>query len=185
MPGAYLYGWDADAEEWVKLVCNNLGKLIIDPSEIFEDTPTENEHGKAPTSAWAYGLRGTKYWSCPGTHFVGQDSDTDPVTRLDTGVLRVEGDGINTFMSVALPQGATVTAVKVYGNEAASEESWSMRRITLSAGSAQSMASDPINSEEDTIAYATINNSLYGYFLVTSSLDTDDEIWGARITYTL
>ena len=54
MPGVYLYGWDADAEEWVKLVCNAAGKLIIDPSEIFEDPPTDGEAGKAPTSNWAY-----------------------------------------------------------------------------------------------------------------------------------
>jgi len=28
--------------------------LIIDPSEIFENDPTDNEHGKAPDSDWAH-----------------------------------------------------------------------------------------------------------------------------------
>jgi hypothetical protein len=54
MPGAYLYGWDSVAGAWVKLLCNAAGKLIIDPSEILEDTPTDGEVGKAPTSNWAH-----------------------------------------------------------------------------------------------------------------------------------
>jgi len=54
MPGAYLYGWDIAAGTWVKLQCNTDGKLIIDPSEIFEDPPTDGQAGKAPTSNWAF-----------------------------------------------------------------------------------------------------------------------------------
>lgn len=49
-----LKAWDATNEVYRKLVCNDEGKLIIDPTEIFEDNPTENEHGKAPTSDWGY-----------------------------------------------------------------------------------------------------------------------------------
>jgi len=29
MPGAYICAWDADAEEWVKVVCTSDGELII------------------------------------------------------------------------------------------------------------------------------------------------------------
>jgi len=54
MPGAGLYGWDNTTKKWLKLVCNSEGKLIIDPSEIFENDPTDNEHGKAPDSDWAH-----------------------------------------------------------------------------------------------------------------------------------
>jgi len=56
MPGAYLWGWDATpgAEGWRKILVNAEGKLIIDPSEIFENPPTEDEAGKAPTSEWAF-----------------------------------------------------------------------------------------------------------------------------------
>jgi len=54
MAQASLYGWDATNEVWRKLICNEDGKLIIDPTEIFEDEPTDNEHGKAPTSNWAH-----------------------------------------------------------------------------------------------------------------------------------
>jgi len=54
MGGSFLYGWDAAAQVWVRLVCNSAGKLIIDPSEIFEDPPTDGQAGKAPTSNWAF-----------------------------------------------------------------------------------------------------------------------------------
>ncbi len=54
MPGAYLYGWCDDPAGWVKCLVTEQGKLIIDPTEIFEDDPTDNEHGKAPTSNWAH-----------------------------------------------------------------------------------------------------------------------------------
>jgi len=54
MSEADLYGWDATNKKWVKLLANEDGKLIIDPSEIFENDPTNDEHGKAPDSDWAY-----------------------------------------------------------------------------------------------------------------------------------
>jgi len=36
------------------MLVNAAGKLIIDPSEILENTPTDGEVAKAPTSNWAY-----------------------------------------------------------------------------------------------------------------------------------
>ena len=49
-----LMGWDADSKVWRKVVVNADGKLIIDPSEIFEDPPTDGEVGKAATSNWSH-----------------------------------------------------------------------------------------------------------------------------------
>lgn len=58
-PIAQTWGWDPTGDgQWRKILVNSDGKLIIDPSEIFEDIPTNNEHGKAPTSNWAYKHRG-------------------------------------------------------------------------------------------------------------------------------
>ena len=54
MPNVSLMGWDAANKMWRRVVVNADGKLIIDPSEIFENVPTDNEHGKAPDSDWAY-----------------------------------------------------------------------------------------------------------------------------------
>lgn len=54
MSGIFLWGWCATTSSWVKVLVNADGKLIIDPSEILEDTPTDGEIAKAPTSNWAY-----------------------------------------------------------------------------------------------------------------------------------
>lgn len=52
MSGVMLWGWDGT--QWVKVLVNAAGKLIIDPSDILEDVPTDGEVGKAPTSNWAH-----------------------------------------------------------------------------------------------------------------------------------
>lgn len=54
MGASYLWGWCKDPEGWVKVLVNSEGKLIIDPTEIFTDTPADGETDKAPTSGWAY-----------------------------------------------------------------------------------------------------------------------------------
>jgi len=54
MGNVTMMGWDADAKVWRKVLVNAEGKLIIDPTEIFEYVPTEDEQGKAPTSGWAF-----------------------------------------------------------------------------------------------------------------------------------
>ena len=54
MSGGYLFGWDSDANEWVKVECNPDGELLIDPTMLLENPPTEDEALKAPTSEWAF-----------------------------------------------------------------------------------------------------------------------------------
>lgn len=54
MGNIMIMGWDATAKVARRILVNDEGKLIIDPSEIFEDPPTDGETGKAPTSNWAF-----------------------------------------------------------------------------------------------------------------------------------
>jgi len=85
MGGAYLYGWDSVNSSWVKLVCTNLGKLIIDPSEIFEDPPTDGEAGKAATSNWSHDHNANA--DAHHTKFTVTEHDTaarHPLANLDT-----------------------------------------------------------------------------------------------------
>jgi len=207
MPGAYLYGWDATDEEWVKLVCNDAGKLIIDPSEIFENDPTDDEHGKAPDSDWAHDhdadvsahhvkftseearaackLDGTLYWSCAGVHFDAEHPDVADITKADVGTITANQDTVRFHANVNLPHGATVTSVEVLGNAAASAETYMLARTNLTTLAADALASANINTADVTISEAVIDNSVYAYHIYTSSLDTDDAIYGARITYTL
>lgn len=295
MPGAYLYGFRSDTGAKVKIVCNAAGQLIIDPTELFENPPTEDEAKKGPSSDWAFdhkanvaahhakftaaeartaindifdstgraikninfnrkqfrnldrlymiddiggnddcifyfrqadgtlyihhlidggaasvtyiklfsgteyeivavrpwvdakygGLVGTLYWSCAGVHFDPLEPDVDDITKFVTGPIRPNTDGISFVANVSLPDGATVTGVRVYGNTAAAAETWTLTRLNLSTSSRSDMATNNINAEDTSITDATVDNSLYAYYLFTTSLDTNDEIYGARITYTL
>ncbi len=54
MGGVQIWGWDSAGQQWVKILVNAAGKLIIDPSEILEDPPTDGETAKAPNSNWAF-----------------------------------------------------------------------------------------------------------------------------------
>lgn len=232
MSAGHLYGWDnsvVGAEDWVKVLCDADGYLKVDPTELFENPPTEDESKKAPSSEWAFdhkatpnahhtppvagdfnhndlagigvsdhhikytdadakaavGYNGTKYWSCPGILFDGIYPQTDNVIKNNTGGLLIGGGEVSARCSVLLPHGATVTGVILYGNAAIEDDSWYLKRITLSSGAIVEMASANFNSSDTSISYATIDNSLYTYFIYTTGIETDDEIYGARITYTL
>jgi len=293
---AYTYGWDAVNECWRKVLVNDEGKLIIDPSEIFENDPTDDEHGKAPDSDWAfdheadaaahhakytdaesraaidnlldedgellkdlrcnsYGLlylkqfvfrnasgdtenvtfrtdggnrnirvearvvggayynvkwliyngvvyaevirtdnlldhyselKGTQYLSLPGTAFLGQQSFSDNIDYdVSSGKVSLNVDDCVLMAPVSLPEGATVKGVIVYGNAAAEAETFELRRVKLLDATNSQMATQSINTEDITISDPIIDNANYAYFIVTSSLDIGDEIYGALIVYEL
>lgn len=83
-------GWDKEHGVWVKCQVTEEGKLIIDPSEIFENVPTDNEHGKAPDSDWAYDHEAnpTIHQDAPGliaTHKADADAHHDDQLVLTKG----------------------------------------------------------------------------------------------------
>lgn len=54
MSGGHLYGWDSSSSTWVKVQCDPNGQLSVDASALFEDSPSDGETSKGPTSNWAY-----------------------------------------------------------------------------------------------------------------------------------
>lgn len=90
MSTAYLYGWDATNNKWVKCLVNADGKLIIDPTEIFEDDPTDGEMGKGPTSNWAHDHEENMYLHVTNgnghNHHDGDGADLLHENLLDKGV---------------------------------------------------------------------------------------------------
>ena len=72
MGAIFLQGWDSTpgAEKWVKLICDNTGRLIIDPTAILENPPTEDEAKKAATSEWAY-----DHWKDAAAHHAKYTDD--------------------------------------------------------------------------------------------------------------
>jgi len=85
--------------------------------------------------------------------------------------------------TVTLPNGVTVTAVVVYGDAAATAETYELRRVKISDATNGQMATANIGTIDSTISDAVVDNETYAYFIVTSTLDTDDTIYGAKVTY--
>ena len=126
----------------------------------------------------------TSYWSCTGAAFVTPTLKADEI-RIENlyGYLTVLAAG-GVIASVNLPQGAIITEVIGYGNVGIENELYYLYRTNLSTGAAESIAYTNFNTADTSITNATVDNSTYAYYIHTSSLDIDDEIYGIKITYT-
>ncbi len=157
--------------------------LNMNSNKIINVTdPTGNQD--AATKAYVNSILGaTGIWSCSGSHFHAVNPDTDQCHLSTFGKIVADANGITFHANVNLPNGATVTGVIVYGN--ISDEGFLMHRDTLASDNTLIMADENIGTEDTTISQATINNALYSYKIKTASLDTTDEVYGAKITYTI
>ncbi|HEC66347.1 MAG TPA: hypothetical protein ENI23_13750 [bacterium] len=126
---------------------------------------------------------GTTYWNCPPCAFQTTFPDVDAITINDSN-LTCRTNDISLHAPVFLPHGAVVTAVTVYGNAAATAETYTLEKIDYADGASTVMGGASIGTADTSITNATIDNENYFYVLDTSSLDTNDAIFGARITYT-
>lgn len=122
----------------------------------------------------------TSYLSIPGTSFI---ADAGTNFSYDDGAIYNSNGTTYGFASVNLPHGAIVTGAIVYGSDAT--ETWALLRQTIGGtGAGTGMATANIGTTDSTISNATIDNSTYKYYILTSELDTNDSIYGAKITYT-
>ena len=88
----------------------------------------------------------------------------------------------NAVAPVNLPHGAIVTAAVVYGGDATN--TWQLERHTLPGGVTSGLANANVNTIDNTITNATIDNSTYAYsFEVVRG--ANDSISGGRVTYTI
>lgn len=149
----------------------------------------ESDHHAKYTDAEAKAackLNGTLYCSIPGTEFIGQNAyEADIDYDTSSGAVTADTDNVDLVAPVNLPDGATVTGAIVYGNAGAQAETWELRRVKLSDASNSQMATAAIGTEDTSISDAVIDNETYAYFIVTSTLDTNDTVYGARISFTI
>ncbi len=128
----------------------------------------------------------TSYWSAPGCKFEPNNPDIQDCRQSGANGVAIQDSGSGGFIcGVELPHGAVITAVVVYGSNTGND--WEMRREALaSTGSADNVAGGAMamNTEDSSISNATVDNSAYRYWFLTSSLSTPDTIYSARITYT-
>ncbi len=127
---------------------------------------------------------GSYAWTCAGANFVPySDTTTYGYDSNSTGALRIDEESEFTLAPVSLPTAAIVTGCVITGNF--SDETWELVRVNFATAATTQMATANVNTEDTTISSATINNGTYVYFISTSSINTNDRIYGARITYTL
>jgi len=163
MPGAYLFGWDADAKVYRKVLVDEAGHMLT----------------------IAEGVGGTMYWSCTGVHFDIHSEYYNPALKSNTGTISTNELGSLFVANVTLPHGATVTSCKVLGNAVAQTTLWTLKRIKMSDQTLTAMASAYINTADTTISSPVIDNSLYGYYLYTGDTLNGYILYGALITYTI
>ncbi len=173
----------------------------------LEGVPSDGEIKKAPTSKWAYdhnanasahhakytdaaaqqacNLDGDLYYSMAGTNFRPTNPDVDDHHYGVDGKLVSDRDGMSVYAPVMLPDGCTVTAVLVDGSAGLTDEYWTLYQIAHSDQTNALVAQALVQVEDVSISNEVIDNSLYSYIISVVSMDTADELYYARIKYTL
>ncbi len=124
-----------------------------------------------------------EFITIPAENFTAENPNSDDVTRgVAGGRIQAQADGIRFFAPVNLPSGSTIIEVIVYGNAAATAEIWGLYRANHTGG-ANEKAAENIGTADTSITDPIVNNEDNIYYILTSSLDTNDTIYGARIKY--
>ena len=123
----------------------------------------------------------TRYFTVHGSAFnVGDGDGNDPWHTSETGIEAAGGSLSKALAPVQLPDGAVITGAIVYG---ADSDTWALKRVNMSSGSSDTLASSTFGTEDTTISNATVDNSTYAYFFETG--EVADNIMGGRVTYTI
>ena len=118
----------------------------------------------------------------PGLSFMAKNPDTDAVTYdIDECWVKAEADGIFFLATINLPQGAEIISVVMQGD--ATLETYDLHRLNPDTFAGTILATANIGTQTDTITSGIIDNNTFFYYLATSSLDTNDTIYGAKIIY--
>lgn len=122
----------------------------------------------------------TSYYTINGIAFYPtQEVEAD--SRFD--LKRVVKNASRYYCPINLPNGAIITASVVYGNMT---RTWILARKPLNLGATDTMATAATGTEDTTISNEVIDNTAYSYAIYyPNSLVINDEIYGARITYTI
>jgi len=125
------------------------------------------------------------YWSCPGTNFVPSvPSATYFSYDSQTGKATAKSGGEVGVAPVFLPQNAVIKTVVCYGSAGTTDETWTFSRATISGNSETVIASAAFNTEDTTMGTGSVvDNDAYTYFLSTTNLTANDDIYSARIGY--
>ena len=128
----------------------------------------------------------TNYMSITGTNFTSRNPSSDDIAHdAGTGNIASQTENIEVSAVVNLPHGSTITEVIVYGNGGAvAGTTWVMKHSDQ-AGASVEMAGAAVGTEDEIITNPIIDNENRAYWIETGvdTLDTSDDIYGARITH--
>lgn len=123
----------------------------------------------------------TSYWTTGAGNFITSGDNAEVYDYTDSTASTTGGDVW--FCPVFLPHNAVITSVICYGADA--NDTWQLRRKDVSTSDVGGIiANATLGTADTTISNATIDNSTYTYWLVIGDVGANDEIYGAKITYT-
>jgi len=125
--------------------------------------------------------RKASFITIPTTAWKATNWDKD-VDVYETRVV-ARADNASLVAPVILPDGATVTSYILYGSNGVKE--YSMFRSLITNGSSVGMGQVALNTPVTSVANAFIDNEKYYYSIKASNVDTGEEIYGAKIFFTL
>lgn len=125
---------------------------------------------------------GLHYAAIPGVAFTPRNPDTDQY-NLTNYKFTAEQDNLIVTAQIQLPDGAVVVNAELFGSNPLKD--WTLNRLQLSTGNSFGMGGATMNSETTVIGGATVTNSVFGYYFFVSDLDLNEQIYGARIGFTV
>ncbi len=125
-----------------------------------------------------------KVLSIPPSQFMPFFPDTQDCDINEDSV-KANTNGQRFSAPLNLPHGSRMLRANFVGNVAAGDETWKVSRTPRDGVSTGLIIDANFNSGTIlmTRISATIDNYKYTYSLFTSSIDTNDEIWGGWIEY--
>ncbi len=129
-----------------------------------------------------------KYWSCDGSNFKAENPDTDSVHYQFVPLHRVFEADVNTIYAhatVFLPDNAEILSAVVYGNAATEDSDWLLVRTNILTQINFTITTAKVNTESYIVNNQIVDNSTFSLRFFLTVLSANDEIWGARIKYSL
>ena len=178
---AYILDTDESLTTSAIMTIRNKGDDIV---TVTPDTTFVNNVLK--TDSYTFTAAKTYYKAVHGADIVPGNPYTDNV-NYNNDIINCGADNIYFNIPIDLPHNAIVTAVIVYGNAGATAETYTMYRMNHAGTGANIIVTANIGTEDVTpdASYDNIDNEDYLYVIKTTTLDTGDGIYGARITYTM
>lgn len=161
--------------------------MVIEPPTKPRQVPDLRQRDVRETAGNVLLATKTSYASIMAAAFTAGNPDSDALDFINgntQGTLQSEADNINLFATIQLPHNAIVTAVLVDGSPIGEAVVWEFIRFTISDGTHTIMATANLGATDTSISNATVDNSTYAYMIRIIDVDIDDELFGARITYT-